>query len=80
MDKDSKSDPECLVEELSSGTNTLVTINTDLELETTTQETTDNGSSLTGEQDPSELEPTETWLSLFNGEELTGSTITTLLL
>jgi len=58
----------------------LVHINTDSESEIPTQETTDNGSSSTGELEPSELELIETRQFPSNREEATGSTITTLLL
>lgn len=44
----------------------LVEINTDSELETTTQNASSNGSSSTREPEPSDLLITEDWLSLIN--------------
>lgn len=55
MESDSKSDQEWLPTELSSGTNTLVETNTDLESETTCQEKESNGSFSTRELELSEL-------------------------
>ena len=52
--------------------------NIDSELETLVQTTTDNGSFSTGELDPLELLPTETWLYQFNKVATTGDTGTTL--
>lgn len=80
LERDSKSDPECQETELFSMLSTLEHTNTDLESETTTQETTSNGGYSTGEPRPSEPRLTETSLFQSKTEEITGDTGITLLL
>jgi hypothetical protein len=77
---DSKSRPSCQARELSSGTSTSVTTNTDLESKTTTQVITDNGGPSTGEPRPSELWLTETRSSPFKSVVTAGPITDTLLL
>lgn len=68
------------MEEPSSGTSTWDTVNTDSDSKTISHTTSSNGGPSTGELDLSDPDQTETWSSLSNTMETTGTPTATPLL